>query len=144
MNADPETAFEVFTDAIGRWWPLSDLSVHGGEATVAFEEGRIVERSAAGEEAVWGTVTVWEPGVRLAFTWHPGRDPARPSRVEVTFSLSDECTLVSLVHSGWEVFSDPEAARSEYGQGWPTVLGYFAALVEVRGRDETAPSRAGS
>jgi hypothetical protein len=45
VDADPQTAFEVFTAQIGRWWPLAELSVYGADATVAFE----------------GTVRPWQP-----------------------------------------------------------------------------------
>jgi hypothetical protein len=27
VDADPATAFEVFTARIGQWWPLAELSV---------------------------------------------------------------------------------------------------------------------
>ena len=27
VNADPQTAFEVFTARLGRWWPVADKSV---------------------------------------------------------------------------------------------------------------------
>ena len=57
VDADPATAFEAFTARIGRWWPLAELSVYGTGATVAFSGGQIVERSADGQSAVWGTVT---------------------------------------------------------------------------------------
>ena len=30
VDADPLTAFEVFTGRIRQWWPLEDLSVYGG------------------------------------------------------------------------------------------------------------------
>jgi hypothetical protein len=48
VDADPATAFEVFTASLGRWWPLAELSVYGDGATVAFTGGHIVERSADG------------------------------------------------------------------------------------------------
>ena len=44
---------------------------------MAFTDGQIVERSADGETAVWGTVTQWEPPVGVAFTWHPGQPSER-------------------------------------------------------------------
>jgi hypothetical protein len=47
VDANPETAFDVFTGRIGDWWPLEHYSVFGREATVAFEGDRIVERSPA-------------------------------------------------------------------------------------------------
>lgn len=49
VDAGPAIAFEVFTARIGRWWPLAELSVHGADATVAFDDGKIIERSAGGD-----------------------------------------------------------------------------------------------
>lgn len=61
VDAGPEIAFDVFTEGIGRWWPLAEHSVHGAGGTVAFTGGQLVERSATGQRCVWGTVTRWEP-----------------------------------------------------------------------------------
>ena len=68
VDAGPQTAFDVFTAGIGRWWPVPGHSVHGVGGTVAFTGGQLVEQSATGQQAVWGTVTRWEPpaaGVRV-------------------------------------------------------------------------------
>ena len=54
VDTDPATAFAVFTDRIGQWWPLEDLSVYGAGGTVGFTDGRLVERSEAGEVTAWG------------------------------------------------------------------------------------------
>jgi uncharacterized protein YciI len=126
IKADPDVAFRVFTDRIGTWWPLAEFSVYGPSSTVSFEDREIVELSADGQRAVWGTVTEWQPGRLVAFTWHPGKDAAQASQVTVSFSASDDQTLVTLVHDGWEVFADPAAARAEYDRGWPEVLARFA------------------
>jgi uncharacterized protein YciI/uncharacterized protein YndB with AHSA1/START domain len=128
VDADPATAFDVFTTRLGRWWPLATHSVHGmhgAGGAVAFAGGQLIEQSAAGERVVWGTVTRWEPPAALAFTWHPGYPEDRASQVEVTFSAAGEQTLVTLTHSGWEAFADPAAARANYGQGWPAVLAAY-------------------
>jgi len=122
VDADPVTAFEVFTDNLGRWWPLAELSVYGEGATVAFADGQIVERSADGQAAVWGTVTRWEPPRVVAFSWHPGQTADQASSVEVSFAAADRQTRVTVRHSGWETFADPAAARAEYDHGWPMVL----------------------
>jgi uncharacterized protein YciI len=136
VDADPAIAFEVFTAGIGRWWPLAELSVYGADATVAFVDGQIVERS--GETvAVWGTVTRWEPSVAVAFTWHPGRMSERASQVEVTFVATEGGTLVTLEHGGWEVFDDPWTARTEYNGGWPRVLDLYRGHVIGHAEDET-------
>jgi hypothetical protein len=127
VEATPAVAFRVFTDRIGQWWPLSEFSVYGAGATVSFADGELVEVGPAGERSVWGSVTVWQPGERLAFTWHPGRTPDRAGLVTLTFREAATGTVVTLVHSGWEAFADPAGARAEYDSGWPTVLGRYAA-----------------
>lgn len=132
VQLDPDDAFELFTGRIGDWWPVGELSVFGAGATVAFAEGELVE-SSGGRTSVWGRVTEWQPGARVAFTWHPGRDPERASRVSVSFVAQEPGrTRVVLDHSGWEAFEDPAAARGEYDRGWPKVLGLY--------RDAASPS----
>jgi uncharacterized protein YciI len=137
VDADPAAAFEVFTAGLDRWWPLEELSVYGKGATVAFADGQIVERSADGEAAVWGTVTRWEPPVAVAFTWHPAQPAERASHVEVTFAAVAAQTLVRVEHTGWDVFDDPAAARAEYDHGWPHVLDRYAEHMSADGEDDT-------
>jgi uncharacterized protein YciI len=122
VDADPAAAFDVFTVRLGRWWPLTELSVFGDGAAVSFSGGQIIESAADGRTAVWGTVTRWEPPDAVAFTWHPGKSAEHASHVEVTFAAAAGLTLVTLEHTGWEVFADPAAAREEYDHGWPMVL----------------------
>ncbi len=135
VDADRDTAFEVFTTRIGRWWPVGEHSLHGAGSTVEFAHGQLVERSAAGQTAIWGAVTTWNPPAVLAFTWHPGRGPDRASQVRVTFTDLGEQTMVRLEHSGWEIFDDPAAARADYDEGWPRVLDGY--------RDDVAAVAAG-
>lgn len=135
VEAGPDAAFEIFTARLGRWWPLAAGFGVYLDGTVAFAGGRIIERSADGRQAVWGTVTRWDPPEAVAFTWHPGRDAGQASQVEVTFTAAGAQTLVSLTHSGWEIFDDPAAARAEYDQGWAPVLGQYAELAGQPGHD---------
>ena len=132
IECSPEHAFSVFTERTGEWWPLERYSVYESEAAgVVFEPGaggRIVERSNAGEESVWGEILVWEPGRRLVYTWHPGHEPGEPStEVELRFLAVGDATRVELEHRGWETLAKPEQTRSGYDQGWPGVLALFAA-----------------
>jgi len=142
VDANPEIAFEVFTERLGLWWPLAELSVFGASATVAFTDGQIIERSADGRAAVWGTVTRWEPPEAVAFSWHPGQPADRANQVEVTFAAAAGQTRVRLEHSGWEAFADPAAARAEYDHGWPMVLDRYrdgiARHVDTARNDDTA------
>lgn len=129
VGAGPQLAFDVFTGDIGRWWPIAELSVYGAGGTVTMADEEIVERSPGGHSALWGTITRWAPPFALAFSWHPGQLPDRASHVAVTFIAIGEQTLATLIHSGWETFDDPAAARAEYDQGWPMVLARYAEQV---------------
>jgi uncharacterized protein YciI/uncharacterized protein YndB with AHSA1/START domain len=132
VDADADVAFSFFTERIGAWWPVAQLSVYGAEASVAFRDGVIVESAPGRPDTVWGTVTQWQPPSSLSFTWHPGADPARASQVSVTFTQHGQQTLVRLEHAGWETFTDPGAARAEYDHGWPEVLQSFGRTLEER------------
>ena len=128
VEAPPDVAFALFTSKIGDWWPLAELSVFGASATVAFEDGALVERSPDGQAAEWGQVTSWLPPGEFSMTWHPGRDTLAASQVTVTFRAAGDQTLVVLEHAGWDVFADPAAARAEYEHGWPEVLRLYQAF----------------
>ena len=129
VSCDPATAYRLWIDDIAAWWPIETHSVYGAEARVAFEGDTIVETSADGETAVWGTVTEATPPALLAFTWHPGQSAEHASHVSVAFTPTgaDDVTLVTLTHTGWEAYGDrAEAARREYAEGWIGVLDLLA------------------
>ena len=96
VDADPVTAFQIFTGRIEQWWPVAELSVYGAGAIVAFTDGQIIERAADGRTAPWGTVTRWEPGVAVAFTWHPGTTPEHASHVSGYFepAPANRCAIL--------------------------------------------------
>jgi hypothetical protein len=123
VRTDLATAFTLFTDHIGQWWPLGTHSVYGEQAGVAFEDGALVERDGA-ETAVWGEVLSWDPPSGFRITWHPGTDPAQATEVAVRFTEVDDQVRVTLTHSGWERRGDD--VRTRYGEGWVLVLGRFA------------------
>ena len=129
----PEEAFRYFTADFGMWWPAATHSVvayasqfKDKPTTVILEprvSGRIFERTRAGEEHAWGSVLVWQPPRRVAFSFHPGRDDKEAQTVEVTFSAAPEGTSVVLTHSGWEKLSaNARQARDSYNQGWERVF----------------------
>jgi len=108
---------------------------HGG-----FDGGQIVERAPDGATSLRGTVTRWEPPGALAYSWHPGHAPDRASHVEITFAAVDGQTLVTVEHTGWEVYADPAAARAEYNQGWPMVLDRYREYADdCRGASGDGP-----
>jgi len=102
---------------------------------VSFAGGQIIERSADGETAVWGTVNRWEPPDAVAFSWHPGQSAERASQVLVTFARPASRRWSGWSNAGWEAFADPAAARAEYDHGWPLVLDRYAGHLAGRGAD---------
>jgi uncharacterized protein YndB with AHSA1/START domain len=130
----PEEAFRYFTTEFARWWPIGTHSVvaYASEfkdkpAAVIFEPrvgGRIIERTRAGEEHIWGHVLAWQPPTRVVFSFHPGRDDKEAQTVEVTFFSAPEGATVVLRHTGWEKLStNAQQARDSYDQGWEGVFG---------------------
>ena len=83
VERPPATAFKVFCEEIGQWWPkgpsfggkdLADLRI---EARVG---GRFYERYVDDTEYDIGQVTAYQPPGRVAFTWRAelgGRDAGR-------------------------------------------------------------------
>ncbi len=139
VRRTPTETFRLFTEHIGSWWPLATHGLFGGKAGgLAFEDGRLVERSLTGETTVWAEVEVWEPPTRLVLAWHPGRTEGPASRVEVCFTGDVDGTRVELSHHGWEAFGERAlGARGDYsGSGtWGSVLDQFA---DVADRDVSA------
>lgn len=133
VHADQATAFAVFTERIGDWWPLA---THTPAETLSrgleFRDGILVELQSTGAEQVWGTVTGWEPPGRLAFDWRPSGGPT--TQVVVDFEPVDGGTRVVLTHSGWEAYGDgARSMHDTYGEpsAWRLVLDLFAACVST-------------
>ena len=127
-----ETAFKLFTEGMGRWWPLLTHSVGEEQAETCFLEGwvggRIVEVLKDGSQSEWGRVLTWEPHQRVSFRWYPGREPDTAQEVAVTFSEIPTGTLVELVHVGWETLGDKALKiRDSYDTGWDLVLTKYVA-----------------
>lgn len=137
VSCDQPTAYRLFTDEIGLWWPLESHGCFGPGGSLALVDQQIVESGPSGETAIWGTITANDPPSTISFTWHPGRPAAEATRVTVTFASAGDpnTTLVTLEHSGWEAYGDPEAARDNYAGGWVTVLARYAAAPEAPTND---------
>jgi len=127
-----ERTFRLFTDEIGRWWPLKEGFSFGGErAAEIFLEGRIggrfFERFTDGEELEIGVVTTYSPPNRVVFTWKaPQWEGA--TEVEVRFSPENDGTRVDLEHRGWErAGAQARELRNRFEGGWDRVLACFTA-----------------
>jgi uncharacterized protein YndB with AHSA1/START domain len=130
VDVPVETAFWVFTEQAGSWWPLATKSVGQEEAEdLVFEPrvgGRVHERLRSGKEHEWGEILAWEPPERLVFTWHPGREQETSQEVEIRFSRSGEGTRLELEHRGWDrLVATADEIPEHYDSGWDEVLDRF-------------------
>jgi hypothetical protein len=92
VGTDPMTAFAIFTDEFDQWWGRGPID--------AYDSWRLVERRIEGgvggrlvedygdEQLVTGTITIWEPGARLAWTTR------NDVTIEVTFEARASGTRV--------------------------------------------------
>ena len=141
VACDAPHAFATWTTRLSTWWPRDHTVSGDAAAEVEIEPrpgGRILERSPDGAVHTWGTVTDWEPPRRLAYLWHLGQDPTRPTTVDVRFEdLEGERCRVVIEHGGWEhLGSDAEVRRKANRSGWEAVL---PAFVAAAGRAHSPP-----
>jgi uncharacterized protein YndB with AHSA1/START domain len=133
VTAEPERAFQLFTEQIGSWWPAERYSMavsrEDGSTvdTVVFEQregGRVYEVASNGTEGLWATVLAWDPPHRFVLAWHPTLREEPPTEVEITFSPDGTGTRIDLEHRGWEALGDrADEAADGYEEGWSYVLG---------------------
>lgn len=131
VNAPLDHAFEVFTAQMTSWWPLGEHAVTDA-ASCHIEPkvgGRLYEVSKTGEEALWGTVTIWDAPHHIAFSWHPGRNPELAMQVDITFQDVNGGTELTLVHQGFERHEQPQDAFEAYDPGWDYVLGCYLKVI---------------
>lgn len=126
----PDAAFKLFTEGIAGWWPLETHSIAGDKAQACvfegFAGGRIYEVSEDGTEGEWGRVLIWEPPIRVVYSWNPNPNRTAETEVEVTFAPDGDGTRLTLEHRRWENLGDDGAElRMSYETGWDPVLEAF-------------------
>lgn len=117
VEADPVTAFEVFTNDIDSWWlrgPKHRFRARE-DGRLTFEPGiagRLYEKYADGSVFVIGRVTTWQPGERLVLAWRlPNFKENEATEVEVRFEPAGDATRVSVAHRGWHALRPDHPAR---------------------------------
>jgi uncharacterized protein YndB with AHSA1/START domain len=131
VTAPVERAFRVFTEEIHTWWPLRTHAVDTERSDMVIlegrEGGRLFERTPAGDEHIWGSVSMWDPPNRVGYSWHPGRGEETAQEVEVTFTPVGKGTRVDVRHWGWEKLGDRlEETIASYNEGWDLVISKYA------------------
>jgi uncharacterized glyoxalase superfamily protein PhnB/uncharacterized protein YndB with AHSA1/START domain len=133
VAVDPATAFKAFTEEIDLWWvrgPINFWSDGGRVVEVRCEPdvgGRIMEvldDPAAGDVLELARITLWEPGVRLA--WASSLDDVQ---TEVSFAPTEGGTRVTVEHLV------PAGGQDKGGTAWSRVVPkWFRAWCAERDR----------
>jgi uncharacterized protein YndB with AHSA1/START domain len=107
VDAPQATAWRVFTERMGTWWPLDTYKIGQAKAVDAVIEprvgGRWYECGDDGSTCDWGRVLVWEPPSRLVLTWDVSADwqpdPNLKTELELRFiAAGKDRTRVELEH----------------------------------------------
>ncbi len=139
VEAEPATAFEMFTKEMGTWYRSTPYSWNFPDRAVGVRlepgvGGRLVEvhDRASGEGYEFGRILVWEPGVRLVFAYRSVFLPPDPlTEVEVRFEAAGRGTLVTLEHRGFDRLPADLEDPSQ-GRGWILFLAWFRKHVSAR------------
>lgn len=116
VDADPATAFAIFTEETGLWWRRGPRFRATGRAPGAIrfepgEGGRLIEEFD-GQSFVAGSITAWRPPAFFSFEWRATNfAPGESTRVEVTFEAVPTGTRVTVVHAGWAALRDDHPVR---------------------------------
>lgn len=137
VNCSQAAAFDLWVFKPSTWWPMSNHTTFGADATaVVFEpgiKGRIYEQNDAGMQREWGRITDWRPPSSVAFTWHIYGSAEEATDVEVSFKrLDEEHTRVTITHSGWERLAERAAEiRDGNKTGWTDLLAAFSTVIAL-------------
>lgn len=130
VPCDAQMAFDIFVHRIASWWPLDGHSASAGDGKAAQDltiephvGGEMYETKHDGTRDLWGKVLEFEPGRKLATTWHPGNNKDNPTRLDVAFEAAGDGCRVTLTHSGWEAWGEKaDEMRDNYNGGWEIVF----------------------
>src|SRR6516225_6962741 len=97
VKADAASAFDVFTNRIGNWWPHSHSIGSSPQKSIVLEPrpgGRWFEIGEDGSQCNWGKVLAWEPPARVLLAWQINGDwkydPDLITEVEVRFTALED------------------------------------------------------
>jgi uncharacterized glyoxalase superfamily protein PhnB len=115
---DPHIAFTAFTEEMDLWWVRGPINFYDSSRAVAVRcepgvGGRLLEvyDDARGDWLELGRITIWEPGVRIA--WQSSTDDVQ---IEVRFEPISTGTVVRVVATV------PADGKDRGGSSWVRVV----------------------
>jgi uncharacterized glyoxalase superfamily protein PhnB len=127
VAVDPMTAFTAFTEEIDSWWVRGPINFFDSGRVVAMRiepgvGGRVLELydDAGGDARELGRITVWEPGVQLAY-----ESLVDDTEIDVRFDAVEDRTRIRVTQSLL-----PDGERAFYF--WPKVVRWLVPWCEER------------
>ncbi len=134
VSVDPMNAFTAFTDEIDSWWVRGPINFFDSGRAVGMRieprvGGRVLEiyDEARGDALELGRITVWEPGVQLAY-----RSLVDDTEVDVRFDEVEDGTRVRVTQTLL-----PGGERAFYF--WPNVLRWLVPWCDERDGARSTP-----
>jgi len=138
LNASQETAFRVFTERMGEWWPKTH---HIGKTPPTDsiieqrENGRWYSTHEDGTECNLGKVLVWDPYGRLLLAWQINGnfkyDPDLISELELLFQAEEHGrTRVTMEHRDLEKLAGGAKIIEDMERGWGLILQLYKNLAD--------------
>lgn len=140
VDAPQSVAWRVFTEKMGKWWPLAVYKIGKANAIDAIMEprvgGRWYERGEDGSTCDWGRVLAWEPPSRLLLTYDIDanwqHDPKLNTEIEVLFiAEGNNRTRIEFEHRRLDRYGarrDEMRTIFDKTGDWGRLLAGFAAL----------------
>lgn len=135
ISIDSESAFDLFTNDIDRWWRRDPMNWNDPDRAVGvrFEpgvNGRWIEvhDAATGEGFEMGKIIAWDQGKRIVFTYFDAGHEIDGTEVEIRFEAIDGGTRVSVEHRGWERVAEEIRVKKLTTKrwGWANILNWYA------------------
>jgi uncharacterized protein YndB with AHSA1/START domain len=147
VEAPQNVAWQVFTEQMRTWWPLTMYKIGKANAVDAIIEprvgGRWYERGEDGSTCDWGRVLAWDPDSRLVLSWDITADwqydPALQTEIEVRFIAEGSSrTRVEFEHRRLDRYGERrDEMRTIFDKtgDWGRLLAAFAQTAATSIRD---------
>lgn len=125
LDAPPERAWTAMIDEIDQWW-LPDFRATGEKSVVRLDAragGTLLETGPAGEELVWYTVQMVQPGQALYLVGHTAADWGGPSLSMLKLALKPSPDGSTLTISDSILGRVTPSQIQGIGDGWQNLFG---------------------